>query len=670
MGIPANYNGKMFSLSFNVLDTATAGETTIAFTPVLNGVSDSNDTLFTPNYQSSTLTIIELLIAKPDAVSVDEDSDFTVLDVLTDDSIAESVTNPNAVTSKQISGLGASAGSWTVPTDTNTIATQKGGEVKYVAGILSYQPKVDFFGTDSFYYQVQIDTVGHGNTNDFVTSSAMVTVTVNALNDAPVLATVADLSVDEDAIITAITLNATDVEGNAITYGASSNNLDLVTTELVGNQLTLTLQPDANGEATITITASDAELTDSKTFVLTVNSINDAAPVFEPIVDVEIAEDADSTVVTLVSSDVDNEEVTYTAGSSDPGLVTVTVDGDQLTITPNPNGNGEATITIVATDESGAETSTTFTVTVTSVNDAPVSVGDAYTVEKNSPLTVDAVTGLLNNDSDEDGDELLAFIVASPSHGKIELAVDGSFVYNPSLDYLGSDSFSYWVYDGALFSEVVTVTLEIKQTQKTALEVLLEGLNVTDVRIENLDRYQAEFDKYNDLLDENIHFYQQIVTAVNANLLISEYSIAAGWNMISSPYVGWSPIEISGSVRHRPTFAFDNALQIYNPQDSRVALTAGVGYWVHIEQDEVDAAGELHYLVMGTKVPNTRGGGLEVGWNLVGPIVENEAWIVKNRVYTWLAKEGYYVGNHDLILTLGKGYWVFVWDWATLNPTP
>ena len=52
-------------------------------------------------------------------------------------------------------------------------------------------------------------------------------------------------------------------------------------------------------------------------------------------------------------------------------------------------------------------------VTITSVNEAPVAVNDSYSTNKNTTLTVDA-PGVLVNDTDGDGDLLMAFVMTEP----------------------------------------------------------------------------------------------------------------------------------------------------------------------------------------------------------------------------------------------------------------
>ena len=94
-------------------------------------------------------------------------------------------------------------------------------------------------------------------------------------------------------------------------------------------------------------------------------------------------------------------------------------------------------------------------------NHPPLAVGDGYSVNKNDILNVEAVDGVLDNDTDEDSDPLAAVLVDGPAHGTLTLNPDGSFIYTPDEDYVGPDSFTYKANDGDLDSGVVEVIITV-----------------------------------------------------------------------------------------------------------------------------------------------------------------------------------------------------------------
>ncbi|MFT7640240.1 MAG: VCBS repeat-containing protein, partial [Pirellulaceae bacterium] len=94
-------------------------------------------------------------------------------------------------------------------------------------------------------------------------------------------------------------------------------------------------------------------------------------------------------------------------------------------------------------------------------NTLPVASDDVgYSVDEDSSLNV-AATGVLANDSDADGDQLTAVLVTGVSNGSLTLNADGSFVYSPSPNFSGSDSFSYSANDGSANSNTAIVSIAI-----------------------------------------------------------------------------------------------------------------------------------------------------------------------------------------------------------------
>src|SRR5690606_17019837 len=110
----------------------------------------------------------------------------------------------------------------------------------------------------------------------------------------------------------------------------------------------------------------------------------------------------------------------------------------------------------------------TVTINVEPANDAPIVGDDAYTVAEDETLVVGGgqglVTlpgGLLDNDSDPDGDPLTVSLVTGPQHGSLTLNEDGTFSYTPHENFFGTDTFTYVASDGTATSGEATVTIEV-----------------------------------------------------------------------------------------------------------------------------------------------------------------------------------------------------------------
>ena len=79
-------------------------------------------------------------------------------------------------------------------------------------------------------------------------------------------------------------------------------------------------------------------------------------------------------------------------------------------------------------------------------NRPPVAVSDTGTTSENSNLSVDATSGLLANDSDQDGDTLVISSVAGNSSnvgsaafgsagGTFTIESNGAYTFNPGTDF-------------------------------------------------------------------------------------------------------------------------------------------------------------------------------------------------------------------------------------------
>jgi hypothetical protein len=168
---------------------------------------------------------------------------------------------------------------------------------------------------------------------------------------------------EEDTFL-AFNISASDIDGDALTLSASGDN---VTTSFDDTTLTVIPNENYNGDILVTVSASDAALSSSTTFNLTVNAVNDA-PTLDNLVDTSVAED-NSYTLELSGADIDGDELTFQASVDGNG--SVNIDGSTLTVTPATNFNGSIVVSVIASDGQ-ASGSGTFTLTVIPVNDAPV----------------------------------------------------------------------------------------------------------------------------------------------------------------------------------------------------------------------------------------------------------------------------------------------------------
>ncbi|HMJ90325.1 MAG TPA: tandem-95 repeat protein, partial [Candidatus Acidoferrum sp.] len=136
-------------------------------------------------------------------------------------------------------------------------------------------------------------------------------------------------------------------------------------------------------------------------------------------------------------------------------------------------GPGVYSVTIRVTDDgtpAPLSDAKTFTIEVYELNTPPTAFSEAYATGEDTPLTVSA-PGVLANDTDLDGHALTAVLVNPPIRGTLTLNPNGSFIYTPTANVFGTDSFTYRANDGVANSPVVTVSLTISSLNDTPMAV-------------------------------------------------------------------------------------------------------------------------------------------------------------------------------------------------------
>ena len=169
-------------------------------------------------------------------------------------------------------------------------------------------------------------------------------------------------------------------------------------------------------------------------------------------------------------------------------------DTTAITYRANPNESGTFTINNDANfqDVGGGVTdtssvSTTFDVVVKPLNDPPVAVNDNYTVLGNTTLNVNAAGGVLNNDSDVDGDTLTATgVVSGPTVGTVTLNPDGSFSYTPPIGFSGTASFEYEVSDGNGGFATATAFIDVSVPVTGPLDAMDDAVTTNEETLINI----------------------------------------------------------------------------------------------------------------------------------------------------------------------------------------
>jgi uncharacterized repeat protein (TIGR01451 family) len=205
------------------------------------------------------------------------------------------------------------------------------------------------------------------------------------------------------------------------------------------------------------------------TVTITIAPLNDAPTVSNPLADVTADEDALSATYDLsaVFTDAEGDPLSYTAKSSNPALVSATLDGAILTLDFQSEQNGTATITVAAADEKGEYggvwATDDFLVTVNPVNDAPWANGQTESVTAGR-----ARTFTLDYGDIETAQADLVVTFSGPSHGTLDTSALPNVTYTALANYKGPDSFTYTITDrGDPDGCTATPCAGVKQAQAT-----------------------------------------------------------------------------------------------------------------------------------------------------------------------------------------------------------
>ena len=284
----------------------------------------------------------------------------------------------------------------------------------------------------------------------------------------PVAIDDADYEVDAGATLTVaapgVLANDDDTDGDTLTAqfvgGALNGTLSLAS----NGGFSYAPNPGFSGEDAFTYRVRDTfgNLSNTATVTITVTAVNEA-PIAE---DDAYATDEDTDLVVPApgvlgnDSDPDGDDLTVTLGTDvTSGTLDLQADGS-FTYTPDADFFGEDTFIYVANDGGLTSAPATVIISVTAVDDAPVAVDDAYSTSFETALVVIA-PGVLDNDTDPDGDPLTAALDTDGTNGTLVLDEDGSFSYTPDPGFADVDTFTYTASDGLLTSAPATVTITV-----------------------------------------------------------------------------------------------------------------------------------------------------------------------------------------------------------------
>ncbi|MGM5855011.1 tandem-95 repeat protein [Vibrio parahaemolyticus] len=340
-------------------------------------------------------------------------------------------------------------------------------------GSVTYTPNDNYHGTDSFTYIV---------TSGGVSESTTVSVDVMPVNDAPVAKDDIATTQEDTAVTIDVLPNDTDVDGDTLSIQSASVPSDQGTVEIVDGKLVFTPAENFNGDAEITYTVTDGQLTDEAKVTVTVNPVNDAPTIKVDAVE-SITEDGvntDTVVATLTVRDTDTPEDQLTVSLENNSNGYFVLVGNEVKLTQvgvDAVNNDELnlkdlTISASVSDGVNPTANDSDSLVVNRVNDAPTvenAIADQVLSEDFDAYTIDL------NEVFKDSDSSLEFSVSGNNSIQISI-VNGVATITPTADWNGKETITFTAKDPS--GENVSQTVDF--TVAPVVDIEADSTNVVE----------------------------------------------------------------------------------------------------------------------------------------------------------------------------------------------
>jgi len=329
-----------------------------------------------------------------------------------------------------------------------------------------------------------------------------VTINVANVNDAPSIVNLANITMDEDTNRT-INLDVFDSDTpiSSILWSAVTSGNSTIAVNNTDKTLKIFPNPDFNGVFTITVTANDSQLADTKSFNVNVLPVADA-PLITGDLYFNVSEDSSMSFDIINSGNVinvENHQLNIVIDSSDSNvkcaLTNFNLDATNVTITPNSNFNGMTNCSFHVRDGLIASNTANLVINVTPVDDAPIITNLnnlAFPEDTNKSINLSAT------DVDTPISSIIwASAIDSPNITAVVNNTDKSLRLIPDANFFGSANLTVFADDAfsVVNKTVVIIVSSVNDApvigndhEKTILEdnqlsfdIITGNANITDV---------------------------------------------------------------------------------------------------------------------------------------------------------------------------------------------
>ena len=319
-------------------------------------------------------------------------------------------------------------------------------------GQYSYTPQENYSGTET----ITISVCDVLNACD----AATITLQINSVEDVPMASNDNIIVVENTAVSGDVSLNDSDGDNDVLTFTALNNPSQ--GTWSLSQFGTFSYLPSVGflGEVSIDYQVCDETgRCDTATLTINVVTANTAPSAINS--DFTLTEDTPlSQSLTAFLTDGEGGSFTYTTLTA-PAFGSVQwLAGNTFVYTPQLNFTGTDNFTYRVCDSGNLCAEATVSLVISAVNDAPLLVNDALSLNEDSGLTV----SIASNDIEAEGETIQYALTGTASNGTIALSANGLLSYVPTGNFFGTETVTYSACDpnnncttGILSLEVLAV---------------------------------------------------------------------------------------------------------------------------------------------------------------------------------------------------------------------
>ena len=296
-----------------------------------------------------------------------------------------------------------------------TYTEPSNGSISLSGDVFNYLPNEDFNGTDTLAYTL---------TQSEKTDTANVNITINPVNDNPVINTASTLRAEENQT-SVDTISVSDVDEDDLTLTLSGTDADSFN---LSNENVLTFKeaPDYETKTSysITFTLTDDIETVTKDVIIEIINLNDVAPEFTSDATFSVDENQKA-IGQITATDVEGDDIAFSVSGNE---ILITNDGT-LTFIEAPDYETKTVHTATVTASDGVNsTEQTITVNINNLNDNnPVFTSSSNLNGDENQISIATVSA-----TDADGDS----VTFTTSSSDLAITSDGtlSFISEPDFE--------------------------------------------------------------------------------------------------------------------------------------------------------------------------------------------------------------------------------------------